>query len=134
MFVASPIIGDRGQNLGFVQISIPTGPIYAEQQRTWLTFLLIGGVVLIFTIIASMLIARQIAVPVQNLTSTSEQIAAGHLDERVAPAGPNEIRRLGVAFNQMAERVQEMMAQPARLCRQCRARTAFAAHQHSPEN
>ena len=111
LFVASPIIGDRGQNLGFVQISIPTGPIYAEQQRTWLTFILIGGVVLLVTILASMLIARQIAVPVQNLTSTSEQIAAGHLDERVAPAGPDEIRRLGVAFNQMAERVQEMMGQ-----------------------
>jgi signal transduction histidine kinase len=111
LYVASPIIGDRGQNLGFVQISISTGPIYAEQQRTWLTFFLIGGVVLLVTIIASMLIARQIAVPVQNLTSTSEQIAAGHLDGRVAPAGPNEIRRLGVAFNQMAERVQEMIAQ-----------------------
>ena len=111
LFVAAPIIGDRGQNLGFVQLSIPTGPIYAEQQRTWLTFLLIGGVVLLITAIASMLIARQIAVPVQNLTATSEQIAAGHLDGRVAPAGPNEIRRLGVAFNQMAERVQEMIAQ-----------------------
>lgn len=111
LFVAAPIIGDRGQELGFVQLSLPTAPIYAEQQRTWLMFIVIGVVVLLVTVAASTLIARQIAIPVQKLTSTSEQIAAGHLDERVSPAGPNEILRLGVAFNRMAERVQEMMAQ-----------------------
>ncbi len=111
LFVAAPVSDDHGQSLGFVQLSIPTAPIYAVSLQTWLSFLLIGGGVLLVTIIASTIIARQIAVPVQHLTTTSEQIAAGRLDERVVPAGPNEIRRLGIAFNQMAERVQEMIAQ-----------------------
>jgi signal transduction histidine kinase len=110
LFVAVSV-AERGQTFGFVQVSIPTGPIYAEMRQTWLTFLIFGGVVLLVTIAASTLIARQIAVPVLKLTATSEQIAAGRLDERVSPEGPNEIRRLGVAFNQMAERVQEMIAQ-----------------------
>jgi signal transduction histidine kinase len=94
-----------------VQVSIPTAPIYAEMRQTWLTFLVIGGIVLFVTIAASTFIARQIAVPVQKLTATSEQIAAGRLNERVSPAGPDELHRLGVAFNQMAERVQAMIAQ-----------------------
>jgi signal transduction histidine kinase len=110
LFVAVPV-ADRGQTFGFVQVSIPTAPIYAEMRQTWLTFLVIGGVVLLVTIAASTLIARQIAVPVRKLTATSEQIAAGRLDERVSPEGPSEIQRLGVVFNQMAERVQEMIAQ-----------------------
>ncbi len=110
LFVALPV-ADRGQVFGFVQVSIPTAPIYAEMRQTWLTFLIIGGVVLLVTIAASTLLARQIAVPVLKLTATSEKIAAGRLDERVCPEGPNEIRRLGVVFNQMAERVQEMIAQ-----------------------
>ena len=110
LFVAVPV-AERGQAFGFVQVSIPTAPSYAEMRQTWLTFLVIGGVVLLVTIAASTLIARQIAVPVRKLTATSEQIAAGRLDERVSPEGPNEIRRLGVVFNQMAERVQEMIAQ-----------------------
>jgi methyl-accepting chemotaxis protein len=96
LFVAVPV-ADRGQTFGFVQVSIPTAPIYAEMRQTWLTFLVIGGVVLLVTVAASTLIA--------------EQIAAGRLDERVSPEGPSEIRRLGVVFNQMAERVQEMIAQ-----------------------
>ena len=110
LFVAAPVAG-RDHSLGLVQVSIPTAPIYAEIRQTWLTFFVIGGVVLLVTIAASTLIARQIAVPVLKLTATSEQIAAGRLDERVSPAGPNEVRRLGVAFNRMAERVQEMIAQ-----------------------
>ncbi len=110
LFVAAPVAA-RGQSLGFVQLSIPTAPIYAEMRQTWLTFFVVGGAVLLVTIAASTLIARQIAVPVLKLTATSEQIAAGRLDERVSPAGPDEIRRLGVAFNRMAERVQEMIAQ-----------------------
>ncbi len=111
LFVAAPIVGDRGQALGFVQLSIPTAPIYAQLQETWLSFLVIGAVVLLVTILASALLARQIAIPVQSLTTTSEQIAAGRLDERVTPAGPSETRRLGHAFNRMADQVQEMIGQ-----------------------
>ncbi len=110
VYVAVPI-AERGQTLGYLQVSVPAEPIYAELRQTWLTFLLIGGVVLLLTVGASVYVARQIAVPVQNLTATSEQIAAGHLDKRVSPAGPSEVRRLGMAFNAMAGRVQEMIEQ-----------------------
>lgn len=111
LFVAAPVLGEHAALVGFVQLSVPTAPIYASIVRTWLVLLAIGALVLIATVIASIFLARQIAVPVQHLTTTSERIAAGHLDERVAPSNPDEIRRLGVAFNQMAERVQEMIEQ-----------------------
>ncbi len=111
LFVAAPVVGDHDRALGFVQLSVPAEPLYAEARETWVSALLIGGIVLALAVAASTLIARQIAVPVQNLTRTSEQIAAGRLDERVTPAGPDEIQRLGIAFNRMAERVQAMIAQ-----------------------
>ena len=111
LFVAVPVVGEHGQPISFVQLSVPMGPIYAEMTQTWLRFLGIGSVVLLVTAIAGIVIARQIAVPVERLTATTEQIAAGRLDERVTPAGPNEIHRLGTAFNRMTERVQAMMTQ-----------------------
>jgi len=111
LFVAVPVDPDQGQPLGFVQVSTSMTPIYGEILQTWLSFFAIGFAVLVVTIIASVVIARQIAVPVQKLTATSEQIAAGNLDERVSPEGPNEIHRLAVAFNRMTERVQEMIGQ-----------------------
>ncbi len=111
LFVAAPVAGgEHGAAAGFVQLSVPMLPIYAQMSETWLMLAAAGGIVLLLTILASTLLAGQIAVPVQHLTTTSEQIAAGRLDERVVPAGPGEIRRLGDAFNRMAERVQEMIA------------------------
>jgi signal transduction histidine kinase len=111
LFVAAPIFAEHSQPLGFVQVSVPTAPIYAEVWQLWLSLIGIAGIVLLITVIASALLARQIAIPVQSLTVTSEQIAAGRLDERVTPAGPSETRRLGIAFNRMADRVQEMIGQ-----------------------
>ena len=111
LFVASPVLGEHAVLVGFVQLSVPTVPIYAAIMRTWLILLGIGIVVLIATVLAGIVLARQIAVPVQHLTTTSERIAAGHLDERVSPSDPDEIRRLGIAFNRMADRVQEMLEQ-----------------------
>jgi signal transduction histidine kinase len=112
LFVAAPIVGgEHGESLGVVQLAVPMAPIYAEMTGTWLGFLGIGLIVLVGTAFASILLARQIAVPIEQLTATTERIAAGHLDERIVPAGPREIRRLGTTFNRMTERVQEMIAQ-----------------------
>ncbi len=111
LFVAAPVAGgEHGAPAGFIQLSVPMLPIYTQMSETWLMLGGVGCIVLLLTVLASTLLARQIAIPVQHLTVTSEQIAAGRLDERVAPAGPSEIRRLGQAFNRMAERVQEMIA------------------------
>ncbi|MBI4786942.1 MAG: HAMP domain-containing protein [Chloroflexi bacterium] len=111
LFVAAPVLGERGQPMGYVQLSISMLPLYAAMAQTWMTIIGVGLVVLVITVFASIVLARHIAVPVEWLTATSEQIAAGHLERRVVPAGPNEIRRLGLAFNRMAERVQDMLAQ-----------------------
>ncbi len=110
LFVAAPVIAEHAQPIGYVQLSVSMTPLYAQIAETWLSLIGVGALVLLLTILASTLLARQIAIPIQHLTATSEQIAAGRLDERVAPAGPDEVRRLGVAFNAMAERVQDILA------------------------
>jgi len=108
VFVAAAIRGDENST-AFVQLSISTVPIYAMIQRTWLGLVGVGGVILALTALVSFVLARGIAKPIQNLTRTSEAIAKGHLERRVTPEGPDEIERLGRAFNQMAEQLQELI-------------------------
>ncbi len=110
VFVAAPVQGSRGETLGYVQLSVPTTSLDAEIRGMWLNLFGIGGIVLLAVVVASILLARQIVSPVEHLTATSEKIAAGQLSERVTPAGPREVRELGVTFNIMAGRVQEMLA------------------------
>jgi len=111
LFVAAPVTEEGRKVVGFVQLSVPMAPIYDEIQQTWLNLIAAGGIVLVATVLISLVLAHQIARPVQALTVITEQIAAGRLEQRVTPAGPDEIQRLGQAFNRMAERVQEMLAQ-----------------------
>lgn len=111
LYVAAPIPSNPARPLGFVQTAIPMAPIYATIDHRWFDLIGIGIVALALTILASLLLARRIAIPVQHLTATSEQIAAGRLNERATPDGPSEVQRLGHAFNRMAERVQTMLAQ-----------------------
>ncbi len=118
LYVAAPIRADGGRMVAVVQLSVPAAGLYAELRRTWLGLLATGGTVLIGIAAASVLLARRIAGPIQRLTAVTEAMAAGHLESRVAPAGPEEVERLGEAFNRMAERVREMLAK----------QQVFAAH------
>ncbi len=110
LFVAAPIVKEEGEVEGIVQVSVPMAPVYAEIRRTWANLLMAGAVLLAATVLVSLLMARQIAGPIRNLTAVTEAVAAGNLDQKVTPAGPDEIQRLGRAFNRMAEQVREMLA------------------------
>lgn len=122
LFVGSPISNDTGQPIGYVQVSVPTDPIYAEMRQTWLSLLALGGGVLLLTALASLTLARQIAHPIESLTQVSDAMAAGDLSQRVQPGGTDEIARLGRAFNQMADQVTDMLTRQ-------QAFSANAAHE-----
>jgi two-component system sensor histidine kinase BaeS len=53
--------------------------------------------------------ARRLTIPLDRLGSFSTRLAHGHLDERVPPAGVEEIDQLGDQFNIMADRLTESL-------------------------
>ncbi|MGH2374190.1 MAG: histidine kinase dimerization/phospho-acceptor domain-containing protein, partial [bacterium] len=55
------------------------------------------------------IIAGVISTRVVELQATAVQIAQGHLDKRVTVTSRDEIGRLGVAFNDMADQVQSLI-------------------------
>ncbi|MFN8470651.1 MAG: ATP-binding protein [Anaerolineae bacterium] len=122
LFIATPVTEDNGKTLGYVQLSVPMAPLYEQMRGTWLMLFAAGGVLLLATALVSIWMARQIARPIQTLTTATEDIAAGHLDRSVTPSGPDEIERLGNAFNQMADQIRAMIERQ-------RSFTAHAAHE-----
>lgn len=108
VFVAAPIRGEHG-DMAYVQLSMSTLELYNAIRRTWLALLGAGVVIVALTAGVSLVLARGIARPVQTLTLASEEVARGHLERRVVPQGPDEIERLGRAFNRMTERIQELI-------------------------
>ena len=74
----------------------------------------VGGVALAIAALLSLLIARFLASPVQRIASTADAILAGNSRAKVPDfvgLVPQEIRRLGRAFNTMVDGLQRRNAQ-----------------------
>lgn len=110
MFVATPVLGEKGEMAGIAQLSMSMTPLWHEVRQTWISLLSAGGMVLVMTTLASLILAHQVTGPIRSLTMVSEAIAAGRLDQQVTPSGPDEVARLGQTFNRMAGRVRELLA------------------------
>ena len=57
----------------------------------------------------SILLARRLVRPIKRLQVAAEAIGAGAYDERIELDRKDELGALAAAFNQMAERVQELI-------------------------
>ena len=68
---------------------------------SWLAMLL--GAVVLVTLLGGM---RRAALPLGDLIEAAGRVEEGDFSTRVAPRGPRDLRLLGRAFNDMAERLQ----------------------------
>ena len=65
--------------------------------------LVLFGVGLLFTALAGI---RRMAMPLGEIIQAAGRVEAGDFTARVTPRGPRELRQLGRAFNDMAERLE----------------------------
>lgn len=89
-------------------------PLSAEQRTLSLVqgILLTGGVVLLGLLTAiSLLVARQVVLPVRYASRIAERFADGQLTERMPVHGEDDIARLAVSFNDMAENLSRQITQ-----------------------
>ena len=82
-----------------------------SDSRRAITLMLVAGalaVIAALALVASLI--RSLRGPLDVLVDATRRLAAGDLGERVAPAGPRELRELGTAFNVMAAALAEATA------------------------
>lgn len=87
---------------GFLRYVTSTEQVRAEVNRIILLGLAIGLLILALSGLFSLLLARSIIKPVEELTSAARQIAAGDYSGRTICSGTDEIGQLVDSFNYMA--------------------------------
>ena len=65
--------------------------------------LILFGMGLLFAVVAGL---RRMAMPLGDIIDAAGHVEAGDFSARVQPRGPRELRQLGRAFNDMAERLE----------------------------
>jgi len=107
--VRLPILGSEEQLLGFVELS--QGPAYAREivaDVAW-GWAIASAVAVALAAAAGWLISRRIASPLLALTEVTTSMADGDLAARADVARTDEIGTLARSYNQMADRVQEII-------------------------
>lgn len=87
-------------------------PLQREQETLALVrqLFLAGGVALVMLVAGLAVVAtRMVTRPVENVALVSQQLANGHLDERLPVEGKDEIAQLATSFNTMADSLQHQI-------------------------
>jgi len=93
-----------------VVVFVPASLLTKGVARDWL--LLFGGgalLVLIATGLADR-ISRSIVRPLLELEDATHRLRDGDLEQRVVPQGPYEVAEVGHAVNELADRIEELLA------------------------
>jgi signal transduction histidine kinase len=121
-YVAVPITSGSRVN-GAVRVSFPTDTLRRQVRDNWLRLGLLSVLVLAAAASLGWLVARWAISPVAELEDGAQRLAGGDLSARAeVDRGPPELRRLGVAFNDMAAQVEGLVGSQ-------RAFVADASHQ-----
>ena len=88
-------------------------PLTSEESTVTLVrgTMVTGGVVLLVLLAGiALLVSRQVVLPVRSASRIAERFAEGHLSERMPVRGEDDMARLAVSFNDMAESLQRQIA------------------------
>ncbi|QNQ99957.1 MULTISPECIES: methyl-accepting chemotaxis protein [Pseudomonas] len=96
---------------------------HTEQVRDQLTWTLVAGGALCVVLAAliAWLLSHNLLRSVRRLTDTVARISAGDSSARVAVQGRDELAQVGLAFNQMAQQIQDDHAREQALMQRLRA-------------
>lgn len=107
MYAAVPSSWDSGGGVVFIAQDLKE---VVSQHRSVMTMVITGGLLTsAAALVAAAVVSGFVAEPVRELARNAQRLAAGRLDVRVTPGGPQETRELGEAFNLMAEAVERMV-------------------------
>jgi len=110
LYVARPVVASDGRELAVVEVS--RGVSEAEAFLGTLRWVLAcaGGLALVASLVASLLLARQMTRPLRQVQSTTQAIAAGDFGRRLSLTSADEIGQLAASVNQMAVELARLEA------------------------
>lgn len=89
-----------------LRISVPLATSNVVNNENYEACIIIIGIVMVFSVALSLKLVRAIVDPINDLEKATYQISNGDLHRRVKITSNDEIGKLGVTFNNMAEQLQ----------------------------
>ena len=108
--IEQPLVSD-GATIGRLLIEVPSRGVEAGFLRLFNTTLVMAGIVLVLALVGlATLTADRLTRPLRGVAAAARRLGGGDLSARAAPGPDRESAELAVAFNAMAERLQQSEA------------------------
>jgi two-component system, OmpR family, sensor kinase len=108
LFTAVPVVVD-GDIGGAVRVTQSVDAIDRRVRRDVLGLIGIGLIALVLGLAFAWFLAGTLARPLQRLAATARRVEAGDLGARAEPEGSTENREVAHAFNDMTERLEQVL-------------------------
>ncbi len=107
--VEQAVVGANGDRLGTIVIS--EGPAYGSEiiRSIWGGWIIASLIAVSLAALAGWIISRRLTRPLVALTAVTRQMAGGDLEARAEQSSGDEFGELGHSFNEMADRIREMV-------------------------
>jgi signal transduction histidine kinase len=102
-----PVVIASGTTVVRVGVTEPTLTHGVARARALLVALGLGLVA--FSLAAAVLLARRVSAPLVRAAEVAHDLRRGQLQRRVVPGGPPEVQEVGIALNQLAGRIGELL-------------------------
>jgi signal transduction histidine kinase len=104
-------VTSSGRVVGIAALSRDAEPLNSEQTRLWLGLSAAGVAALAAAVLLALALARWVGRPLRRLETAADRFGEGSLSSRATTgSGPVEIRQLAGTFNQMAGRLEGLLA------------------------
>jgi len=110
VYAAVPVLTSDSV-IGAVRLTYPKSVVDARVASRLKGILIVALISLLMAFVAALIIASSAVRPLRRLKERTEEIADGNLSARADVEGPPEIKELAVSFNEMAARVEKMLAE-----------------------
>jgi two-component system, OmpR family, phosphate regulon sensor histidine kinase PhoR len=109
MYVALRTTDVKG--IEFVRVAVPITEIQAQAAQLRNLVLGVAGGTALVALLLAWWLTRRLALPLQELASGADQIAAGHYGQKVYVDRKDELGQLGATFNHMSTQLADQFAQ-----------------------
>jgi signal transduction histidine kinase len=108
LYTAVPVV-QGGNRVGAVRVTQNVEPIDQRVRRDVLGLIGIGLIALVLGLAFAWVLAGTLARPLQRLAAAARRVEAGDLEARAEPEGSTEHREVAHAFNDMTERLGQVL-------------------------
>jgi signal transduction histidine kinase len=109
LYTAVPVT-NNGRVVGVVRVTQSLGAVHSKVRHGVLALIAIGAFALVVGLALAWFLASSLSKPLRSLAATARRVESGDLSARAEAAGAQEQREVAAAFNDMAERLEAVLA------------------------